>query len=81
MKRRRRIVALALLMSLQGALLPGDGAAHPSSYCGHGKDGHTIQTRFERHWNDDRGRHWHENSHLRWGAWHVHPNEVKQCPR
>ncbi len=79
MTRRRLVVVVALLVSLQGALLPGDGEAHYSSYCGHGESGYTIVTRFERHWNDRNG-HWHENSHRRWGAWEIHGREVKPCP-
>ncbi len=79
MKRRRLLVAVALLVSLQGSLLPGDGEAHDSSYCGQSEDGYTIVTHFEREWNDAHG-HWHEYSHRRWGGWPIHPNEVKLCP-
>lgn len=79
MKRRRLLVAVALLVSLQSVLLPGDGGAHPSSYCGHRQSGYTIVTRFERHWNNSAG-HVHEYSHRRWGGWPVHPNETKLCP-
>lgn len=79
MKRRRVLVAVALLVSLQGALLPGDVEAHPSSYCGHGSSGYTIVTRFERQWWGREG-HWHEYSHRRWGGWDIHPREAKLCP-
>ncbi len=78
MKRRRLLVVVALLASLQGALLPGDVEAHPSSYCGHQSDGWTIVTKFVRHWNEGR-IHRHEYSHERWGGWKIHPNEVKDC--
>ncbi|MDP8928808.1 MAG: hypothetical protein M3O70_09595 [Actinomycetota bacterium] len=78
MKRRTMLVAIALLMSLEAALLPAVGQAHQSYYCGHGSSGYTIVTRFERHWNGREG-HWHENSHRRWGGWEYHPREVKLC--
>ncbi len=78
MKRRRLLVLVALLVSLQGTLLPGDGEAHYSSYCGHGRDGYTITTRFEGEANDG-PRHWHWYSHRRWDAWEIHPREAKLC--
>ncbi len=79
MRRRRLFIVVALLLSLQGALLPGDGEAHFSSYCGQSQDGYTITTRFEGEWDDGAG-HWHVYSHRRWDAWEIHEREVKLCP-
>lgn len=62
---------LGVLVALQGALLPGDGHAHDSSYCGHEEDGYTIVTRYVASRDDQQG-HWHQYRHLRYGMWDVH---------
>lgn len=77
MTRRRLLVVVALLVSLQGALLPGDGEAHYSSYCGHGESGYTIVTRYVG-WKNQ-GGHWHHYRHQRWGAWDVHDPVWQLC--
>lgn len=81
MKTRRLlklVLTLTLLLVLQAALLPGDGDAHDSAYCGHGEDGYTIATRWIADGNDASG-HWHQYEHLRWAAWRVHEPVWQIC--
>lgn len=77
MKRRWLLVAIALLVSVEAALLPAVGQAHPSAYCGHGSDGYTITSRYIGFRNQGR-THVHIYEHRRWNTWVIHYDE-KVC--